>query len=209
MIPTPKYRIAPDEEESVYDPAEDTFLLMDALEMQAEFLRSLNSPIITEIGCGSGVVSAFARKVCGNQSALSFATDLNLKALNCTQRTADLNDCSIELVQGDLLTPLRARLQGQIDVLLFNPPYVPTEAEASRVEELCYAGGQTGRSVLDRLLPEVPKLLSARGRFYVVALKSNDIPLLMSRFADTLSCEVVLERRCGIEHLFILMYARK
>ncbi|KAK0410498.1 hypothetical protein QR680_005160 [Steinernema hermaphroditum] len=187
MIPTPKYRIAADEEESVYDPAEDTFLLMDALESHVEFLQSMQSPIIAEIGCGSGVVSAFARKVCGYESATSFATDLNLKALNCTQRTAELNNCRIELVQGDLLSPFSTGLRGQIDVLLFNPPYVPTENEASKVEELCYAGGQTGRSALDRLLPEVPSLLSRRGRFYVVALKSNDIPLLMSRFSDTLN----------------------
>ncbi|TKR60745.1 hypothetical protein L596_027943 [Steinernema carpocapsae] len=209
MIPTPKYEIAANEKGSVYDPAEDTFLLMDALESHAEHFRTLKAPVIVEIGCGSGIVSVFARSVCGNGEALSFATDLNPQALKCSTRTAKLNECEIELVQGDLLGPLASKMEEKIDVLLFNPPYVPTEEEASKVEELCYAGGQTGRSALDRLFPVLPKLLSPAGRFYVVALKSNDIPLLKSKYSKSLNCEVVMERRCGIEHLFILMYSRK
>lgn len=60
------------------------------------------------------------------------ATDINQYAWAATARTAAANevrcaDGTVDIVGCDLLRPLRQRLRGAIDVLLFNPPYVPTE----------------------------------------------------------------------------------
>ncbi|VDO83957.1 unnamed protein product [Soboliphyme baturini] len=51
-------------------------------------------------------------------------------------------------------------------------------------------------------------LLSPNGAFYLVAIKQNDIPKLLT-FDSRLHGSVVLHRWCGIEHLFVLKFTRK
>ena len=68
-----------------------------------------------------------------------YATDINQDALATTRATLrnhGIADERVELTRGDLLGPLRERLRGKIDLLLFNPPYVltPSEEVRARVE---------------------------------------------------------------------------
>ena len=53
MIPTPEvaHLRRAEYRNEVYDPAEDTFALMDALENDAEALQALNASLCAEIGC--------------------------------------------------------------------------------------------------------------------------------------------------------------
>lgn len=64
---------------------------------------------------------------------------------------------SLELVRGDLASPFLGRLNGMVDVLLFNPPYVPTESEEidGNGIEVSWAGGKDGMEVTNRLLPRI------------------------------------------------------
>uniref|UniRef100_A0A8R1TIW9 Methyltransferase HEMK2 n=1 Tax=Onchocerca volvulus TaxID=6282 RepID=A0A8R1TIW9_ONCVO len=205
MHPTPLYRITDEQKDSVYEPAEDTFLLLDALEKDREALEELEPNVVVEIGSGSGVVSVFCQQLL-RIPVFNLVTDMNFKALQCTGTTAQLNNVSVEAVQCDLLSALK--LSGLIDVLLFNPPYVPTEQEAASDPVRCWAGGPTGRSAVDRLFVQLPEILSPGGFFYVIALHSNDILNMLTRNQSTFSSEILLERRCGIEHLFVLKFTK-
>ena len=57
--------------------------------------------------------------------------------------------------------PLMLRLAGKVDLLVFNPPYVPTtdvELSAARAKaslEGAWAGGSDGMDVTDLFLPSV------------------------------------------------------
>ena len=63
-FPTPLYRhVGRGAFSDAYEPAEDTFLLLDALEASAGELTGVE--ICLEVGSGSGVVSAFLASVIG------------------------------------------------------------------------------------------------------------------------------------------------
>ena len=90
---------------------------------------------------------------------------------------------------------------------MFNPPYVPTPSDELQGDgiERSWAGGQRGREVLDRLLPQLDDLLSPRGVLYLVLIKENepeDVRRVLQGMG--LSCETLARKRAGKEELFIV-----
>lgn len=73
-----------------------------------------------------------------------------------------------------------------------------------------WAGGADGMEITNRLLQDVECLLSPRGRFYLVALKQNDVPSIRSKMLEDfgLTSQIVIERRAGREFLLIIRFAR-
>jgi release factor glutamine methyltransferase len=144
----------------VYEPSDDSFLLVDAL--QARLLQPQPSTTATpgrasgttatsssstnnwprvalEIGCGSGyVITSLALLLRSRRrppsdeedkgttlppsSQLLLATDVSAPALSSTAETLAAHGlragADVELVQGDLAEPLRARLRGAVDLLV-------------------------------------------------------------------------------------------
>ncbi|XP_036396012.1 methyltransferase N6AMT1 isoform X2 [Megalops cyprinoides] len=211
MIPTPAYSHAgrgPFAE--VYEPAEDSFLLIDALEQDANRLRLIRPSLCLEVGSGSGVVSAFLASVIGPE-AFYLCTDVNPAAAQCTLETSSCNAVSLQPVVTDLVDALLPRLCGKVEVLLFNPPYVvtPSEEVGGSGIEAAWAGGRRGREVMDRFFPLVPQLLSWQGLFYLVTVAENDPEEIISLLGKSgLRGEVCLSRRAGRESLFILRFCR-
>ncbi|KAI0443637.1 methyltransferase domain-containing protein [Xylaria telfairii] len=210
MLPTPDTSHVA--YERVYEPAEDSFLLLDILSsapetafLQSRFPPTKNTspaspePLVIEIGPGSGVVIAFltahASTIFGTRDIVTGAVDMNAHACAATTETvrravssnkATASTKFLGAVQGDLVAPLRDR---SVDVLVFNPPYVPTaelpsrggvpgEGEDSFEEDsyllaLSYAGGRDGMETTDRLLDGLPRVLSDRGCAYVLLCAQN------------------------------------
>eukprot|EP01134_Creolimax_fragrantissima_P003349 CFRG3349T1 len=214
MFPTPNIsHLKRQDFDFVYEPAEDTFLFLDALQKDRDYLLERDPKIGLEVGSGSGCVITFLATVLGKNDCRFYATDLNEKAAIATQKTGLANGVPIEVIRTDLVDGLLDRLRGQVDVLLFNPPYVPTPSDevGSVGIEASWAGGVDGREVTDRLLPLIPELLSSRGAFYLVVLPENkpkEIVELMVESGLSVSYEI-LARRSGREKLSILRFSRE
>ncbi|XP_022371906.1 hemK methyltransferase family member 2 isoform X1 [Enhydra lutris kenyoni] len=193
---------------SVYEPAEDTFLLLDALEAAAAELTGVE--ICLEVGSGSGVVSAFLASMIGPQ-ALYMCTDINPEAAACTLETAHCNKVHIQPVITDLVKGLLPRLKEKVDLLVFNPPYVvtPPEEVGSHGVEAAWAGGRNGREVMDRFFPLAADLLSPRGFFYLVTIKENNPEEILEAMTTRgLRGTIALSRPAGQELLSVLKFTK-
>eukprot|EP00040_Diaphanoeca_grandis_P013801 m.69684 g.69684 ORF g.69684 m.69684 type:complete len:227 (+) comp24128_c1_seq2:435-1115(+) len=198
--------------EHVYEPVEDSFLLLDAFEADQQEILDLKPSICVEVGSGSGIAITCLAQLVGSD-ARYFATDINPLAVKATQQTAEKNNVVVTAVKSDLVEEILSEVAGKVDVLLFNPPYVvtPSEEVESTGIEASWAGGKNGREVLNRLLPLIPSLLTpGKGRFYLVVIDENvspkdedDLRTILPEF----SCRVVNNRRSGPENLSVLCYA--
>ncbi|KAJ2808467.1 HemK methyltransferase member 2 [Coemansia guatemalensis] len=211
-LPTPDTRhISRPEYASVYEPAEDTYLLLDALENDRTELQKQQPTICVEIGSGSGCVAAFLGQLLDPLPTLIISTDINPAAVDATMETVARNPSRAVFLQcrTRFLQSLDSRLRGSIDILVFNPPYVvtPTAEIDSTDEASAWAGGKHGREVLDQLLPQIPQLLSPSGRFYLVVIEQNKPDdIIQALSVHGLSGERILSRKAGREHLSILRF---
>ena len=150
----------------VYEPAEDTFLLRDAL--LAEPLAGLRA---LEVGPGSGVVS----RAMMDAGARVVAVDVNPEAARATRALG------VPVLRGDLTTAFR----GPFDVVAFNAPYLPSEPE-ERVEgwlDHAFHGGEGGVEVSERFVRDLPRVLAPGGRAYLVASSRADLGRLAGAVA--------------------------
>ncbi|TIA88932.1 hypothetical protein E3P99_02302 [Wallemia hederae] len=193
----------------VYEPSEDTFALLDALEMDYWEIRTQQPRICYEIGSGSGCVIAFVASIL-KSSCLYVAADINEHASKCTQATATRNGYSVQAINANLMDCLR--LERSVDLLLFNPPYVPTEEEEYSQSQLtkqlssALSGGNLGMELTELVLSRLDTLLSPNGALYLVAIRQNKPEEICQRLNDTgnFTASILLKRRAGIELLHII-----
>lgn len=116
------------------------------------------------MGTGCGILAIL---MAGNAEE-AVAVDINPEAVECARLNARLNSLSdkINVYLGDLFNGVN----GKFDLILFNPPYLPTMGEECESELLVKAwnGGPSGRKVIDRFLSDVPSFLEKDGKILMV-----------------------------------------
>lgn len=143
--------------------------------------------------------------------SILLGTDINIRAARISNMTYQKNKVLGNAILGDLVSPIYQRLRGEIDVLIFNPPYVPSPVDEMEFREndplpVSWAGGRDGREVLDRVLHEIPKLLSPAGVFYLVVIEDNKPEELKKILLESgLSVQVVKQKISFREKLYIFL----
>ena len=109
--------------DNVYEPAEDSYILLDALETEIEEIRRLKPTVALEVGPGSGIISAALANLTLNHNSnkklcFVFSCDVNIAACNATKRTAVQNNApgNLEVIRCNLMDSIRDRLHQNIDL---------------------------------------------------------------------------------------------
>jgi release factor glutamine methyltransferase len=181
----------------VYQPDDDTFLLLSAAEQECRA-----SDKVLEVGCGSGYISSALIGGPSTNCGEILATDINPHAAR-EARSRGLN-----VIRADLLSAIR----GPFDLVIFNPPYLPTFPE-DRIDdwlELALDGGPDGRRVISRFINKVGRILAPEGRFLLLLSSLTGLPEVESLLDKSgFRHEVVLRKRVEGEDLIVIRAKRK
>lgn len=199
--------------EDVYEPCDDSFALVDALLADRNNLLTHSPTLCMEIGCGSGYVITSLAVMLGQEglAANYIATDINPQAVRVTRETLDAHGVDAELIITDIASGLDKRLAGLVDVIVVNPPYVPTPDDEVGVGGITasWAGGENGRCVIDRILPVADHLLSEKGWLYMVTLTANNpSEICLQMRQKGYASRIVIQRSTEEESLHIIKFWR-
>ncbi|KAK4766354.1 hypothetical protein SAY87_007996 [Trapa incisa] len=197
----------------VYEPCDDSFALVDALLADGTNLLEHKPSICLEVGCGSGyVITSLALMLKEEIPSIYYlATDMNPHAMRVTRETLQAHGVDAELINTDIMSGLEKRLEGLVDVMVVNPPYVPTpEDEVGQAGiTSAWAGGEDGRVVIDRILPVADTVLSERGWLYLVTLAANNPSQICRSMREKgYASRIVVQRSTEEESLHIIKFWR-
>jgi len=156
---------APKSRPTVYQPQHDSRLLVAAMERTA----LIPGRRVLDLCTGSGFVAiAAARLGCAGVTAF----DICPQAVRCSRGNAASAGVAVDVRQGPWT---RALALAPFDVVVSNPPYVPTPRE-TRLEAIpavtgppwAWNGGADGRAILDPLCQAAPALLCDGGSMLMV-----------------------------------------
>jgi release factor glutamine methyltransferase len=170
----------------VYRPEADTYLLLDAALAEVK-----PSDRVLEVGTGSGLIGAGLVKL-----ALTVATDINPHAV------LSARNAGLEVVRCNLSDAIR----GSFSLVLFNPPYLPTEPHERIDDWLEYAldGGKTGRETIARFAVGIGRVLAPGGRILLL-VSSLTGPEETVRLFEGLGYTVGQIRRERVEDEFLIV----
>ena len=179
---------------TVYEPAEDSRLLAETAATEVDA-----GEFVLEVGVGSGYVAATIRDEAG---ARVVGSDLNPHACEAAR------DAGVETVRANLLDPFA---DGTFDVVLFNPPYLPTPPDLAWDDPLEHAlsGGEDGRRLVRPFLRDVGRVLRPTGRAYLLvsSLTGLDAVERLARAADLATRELA-DESFPFERLVVLEITR-
>ena len=158
--------------------------------VQARTIRH-GAQLVVDMCTGSGNLACVMAK--GVPSATLYASDLTTEAVSVArQNVTNLGlDGRVSVHQGDLFEPLRSKgLEGRVDVVMCNPPYISTgKLDKERAELLrdepreAFDGGPYGISIHQRVVKDALDFLKPGGvlAFEVGSGQGRPVALLFNR----------------------------
>lgn len=147
---------------------------------------------VLDVFTGSGALAVAAAREGAREVT---AVDVSRRALATAWINARRNGVRLRVRRGDLLAPVAGEA---FDVILANPPYVPSDSDAlpATGARRAWEGGRDGRLLLDRLCAEAPAHLRPGGTLLLVqsSLCGEDATLARLAAAGLDASRVACER---------------
>ncbi len=171
----------------VYQPEADTYLLLEAVQGELK-----PHDRVLEMGTGTGYIGS---QLTGYRCLL--CADINPHACLAAKSKG------LVVVRTDLF----AGISGTFDLVVFNPPYLPTQDDERIADWLEYAldGGPEGRSTIARFIGGVRSVLAPGGRVLLLVSSLTGVNEVAGMFQEQgFEAAIIAKRKIFDEWLFVL-----
>lgn len=172
----------------------------EILAAEAIALLPSERAVVLDLCCGSGALGVAVASA-GVPVEL-YAADVEAAAVRCARR--NVSRVGGQVFEGDLFEPLPSALEGRVDVLLANVPYVPSDevrllpAEARLHEPLVTLdGGADGLGILRRVSAGAGSWLAPGGHVLVETSEDQSATAVAIFEGDGLAARVISEPEYG------------
>ena len=154
-------------DENVLIPRPETELLCEQAIVWLRARKDLESPTVLDLCTGSGAIAIALSKAFPGSHV--HACDLSEMALHVARRNTVKMQAKVTFHQGNFLSAVDGR---QFDLIVCNPPYIPTDecrrlqAEVQREPLIALDGGGDGLAFYRRLASEAPRYLCPGGALF-------------------------------------------
>ena len=179
---------------TIYQPAEDSFLMSRILKEKIPKLLSENQDLkFLEIGAGSGIHLETAKNL-GVKNI--FSSDIDIKSVNHCKLLG------FNCVHSDLFEDIT----GKYDIIIFNPPYLPEDSREPKNSKTATTGGKKGNEIILRFLNRAKNFLSFNGKIFLItsSLAENVDFEKLGYNAKEIGCEKLFFERLCIWELKII-----
>ncbi len=117
-------------------------------------------------GSGAIAIATYKELEKSNRKIKMTAVDISPEALELAKENAEANEADVLFIQSDLFK----RIRGRFDLIVTNPPYIPTKEICTLQREvrsfepkLALDGGEDGLDFYRRIAAEAPKYINRNG----------------------------------------------
>lgn len=173
----------------MYEPAEDSYLLVDAIRLVCRSFKPKGS---LDMGTGSGIIALELAKI----SKQVVAADIDAECVSSLEGVVPEN---VVILKSDLFEAFK---EHKFDLITFNPPYLPVGEDDS--PDIALDGGPTGIELTVRFLEQAVGHLNKGGRILFIASSLADIAGLENHAKKIFKkMRIVMEKKLPFETLFV------
>jgi release factor glutamine methyltransferase len=181
-------------DKDVFIPRPDTEILVETV-IDIVKVSKCQSVKVLDLGTGSGCIAVSLARFLPNVGIT--ATDISDKAIKLAKSNARLNNVAekITFIQSDLFSDLEFRIS-DFDVIVSNPPYIPTAEIAYLQSEIQYEpiialdGGSDGLDFYRRIISNSPYYLKEEG-FLIMEMGFNQVEDIKNIFKELGNFEII------------------
>ena len=164
--------------EGVLIPRPETeFVVEEALKAAGQ----ISNPVIADLCCGSGAISVAI--AVNNKQAKVYAVEISEVACEVARQNINAHGVQdrVLLLKADLWTALDERKLTGLDIIVSNPPYIPSQElnslprDVKNEPQLALDGGPDGLDFYRRIISRAPEFLKAGGRI-ILEIGWNQAP---------------------------------